>query len=140
MIAYRCIQRGRGTVKGADSLKILIVENDASVRALMGMELRAMGHRETSWATNGRDALVLLKRMPTDLIISAWSMPEMDGPALLKACRQDPGLRHIPFVMMSTRPEHGLQALEAGADAYLIKPFSPNELQEALKRVVSSGQ
>jgi len=127
-------------VTGGDSLKILVVENDISVRALMGMQLRTMGYTEITWATNGREALMLLKERPTDLIITAWSMPEMDGPALLKACKQDPGLRHIPFVMMSTRPEHGLQALEAGADAYLIKPFSPNELQEALKRVVSSDQ
>ena len=104
------------------------------------MQLRTMGYTEITWATNGRDALARLKEETTDLIITAWSMPEMDGPALLKACKQDPELRHIPFIMMSTRPEHGLQALDAGADAYLIKPFSPDELQEALKRVVSSGQ
>ena len=125
---------------GGDSLKILVVENDISVRALMGMQLRTMGHTEITWATNGRDALARLKEMTTDLIISAWSMPEMDGPALLEACKRDPELRHIPFVMMSARPEHGPEALDAGADAYLLKPFSPDELEDALRKIVSSGQ
>ena len=125
---------------GGDSLKILVVENDISVRALMGMQLRTMGHTEITWATNGRDALARLKEETTDLIISAWSMPEMDGPALLEACKRDPELRHIPFVMMSTRPEHGPEALDAGADAYLVKPFSPDELEDVLRRVAPSGR
>ena len=104
------------------------------------MQLREMGHTEIAWATNGRDALILLKERSTDLIISAWSMPEMDGLSLLKACKQDPELKQIPFIMMSTWPEHGPQALEAGADAYLMKPFFPEELQEVLRKVVASGQ
>lgn len=115
-------------------MKILIVEHDALVRALLDIELRAMVDAETSWATNGREALALLKKNPTDLIISSWSLSDMDG-GLLKACKQDPGLKRIPFVMTSTLPEHGVQAMEAGADIYLAKPFTPEELQEVLGKV-----
>ncbi len=56
----------------------------------------------------------------------------MNGLELPKACKQDPRLKCITFVMMSTRPEHGVQAIEAGADIYLAKPFTPEELQEVL--------
>jgi len=104
------------------------------------MQLRAMGHTETTWATNGREALMLLKERPIDLIISAWSMPEMDGPALLKACKQDPGLQHIPFILLGDIYEQMTTAMRVGADAYLVKPFSPDELEEALRRVASSGR
>jgi len=117
-------------VTGGDSLKILVVENDISVRALMGMQLRTMGHTEITWATNGRDALALLKKQATDLIITAWSMPEMDGPALLTACKQDPGLKHIPFILLGDMYEQTATAMKAGADAYLVSPFFPEELQE----------
>ena len=104
------------------------------------MQLRAMGHTEIIWATNGREALALLKEEATDLIISAWSMPEMDGPALLTACKQDPGLKHIPFILLGDMYEQTATAMKAGADAYLVRPFFPEELQEVLRKVASSGQ
>ena len=98
-----------------------------------------MGHRETSWATNGREALTLLKGIPADLIISASSMPEMDGMELLMACKEDPGLKHTPFVMVGDVHEQGTPAMKAGADAYLVKPFAPEELQEILSKVKPPG-
>jgi len=138
-VACISIQLGIGDALWEGLLKILIAENDPSVRALMGMELRTMGHTEISWATNGREALISLKKTSTDLVISAWSMPEMDGLSLLRACKKDPALRRIPFVMMSTRPDHWRQAVGAGADAYLVKPFSSNELKEVLRKIGPSG-
>jgi len=104
------------------------------------MQLREMGHTEIAWATNGRDALMLLKERSTDLIISAWSMPEMDGLSLLKACKQDPGLKHIRFILLGDIYEQTTTAMKAGADAYLVRPFFPEELQEVLRKVASSGQ
>jgi len=140
MIASRCIQIGRDNVREGNQLKILVVDNNASVRALMGLVLKGMHHTDIMLAGNGREALTLLKKRSTDLIISAWSMPEMGGLELLKACKRDPALKNIPFVLMGSEHQQTITALEAGADAYLAKPFSPEELQEVLRRVRPSGQ
>ena len=106
----------------------------------MVIALKEMVHTDTLLASSGREALTLLKRQPTDLIIAAWSLPEMNGLELLKACKQDPGLKNIPFVLMGGRREQTLTALEAGADAYLVKPFTPAELEEVLSKVRPAGR
>ena len=106
----------------------------------MGIVLKGMHDADIMPAGNGREAPTLLKKRPADLIISAWSMPEMGGLALLKACKRGPALRDIPFVLMGSEHQQTITALEAGADAYLGKPFSPEELQEVLRRVMPSGQ
>ncbi len=116
-------------------LKVLFIDDDALVRTLVGMLLKEMGLTDNLWATNGREALTLLKRKPTDLIISGWSMPEMDGLELLNTCKEDPGLKKIPFIIIGSREELRAKALEAGADAYIVKPFSLDELQEALRKM-----
>jgi DNA-binding response OmpR family regulator len=85
------------------------------------------------------EALILLKERSADLIIFRLVHARDGRSFLLKACKQNP-VKQIPFVMMSTRPEHGVQALEAGAHAYLLKPFSPDELEDVLRRVASSGR
>jgi CheY-like chemotaxis protein len=99
------------------------------------MLLNEMGLTDNVWATNGREALTLLKRKPTDLIISGWSMPEMDSLDLLNACKEDPGLKKIPFIIMGSGEELRAKALEAGADAYIVKPFFSDDLQEVLEKL-----
>jgi CheY-like chemotaxis protein len=79
-----------------------------------------------------------LKCESADLIISDWSMPVMDGLELLKACKGDAALKHIPFIMSSGQGEKAdiLRAIEAGVDAYIVKPFLPNELQDVLDKIM----
>ena len=116
-------------------LKVLIIDADAVVRALVGMQLEEMGLADNSWATNGSEALTLLKRNPTDLIICGVSVPETDALELLKACKKDPRLTKIPFIIMGSGKLLRAKALEAGMDAYVVNPVSPDELQEALKKI-----
>jgi len=121
-------------------MKVLIVDDDALVRDLVALELEGMGFTSTIQAADGRDALSLLtrRRDRPDLIICEWSLPRMDGLELLRAYRQDPALKEIPFVIMISEGEIEpkiLEATEAGAAAYLVKPFSPDDLQAALERI-----
>ena len=116
-------------------LKVLIIDDDALIRTLVGMLLNEMGLTDNIWATNGREALTLLQRKPTDLIISGWSMPEMDSLELLNTCKEDPGLKKIPFIIMGSGEELRAKALEAGADAYIVKPFFSEDLQEVLEKL-----
>jgi two-component system chemotaxis response regulator CheY len=118
-------------------MRALIVDDQELVRTVTDILLKDAGIHETIQATNGKEALAFLKRESTDLIISDWSMPEMDGLELLRACKGDPALRNIPFVMSSGQSERAkiLQVIEAGVDAYIVKPFLFNELQNILEKI-----
>ena len=107
------------------------------MRTITDILLKYVGFDETIQATNGGEALAFLKNESADLIISDWSMPEMDGLELVKVCKGDPVLKNIPFVMSSGHGERSemLQAVEAGVDAYVVKPFLFNELQDILEKV-----
>jgi two-component system, chemotaxis family, chemotaxis protein CheY len=118
-------------------LKVLVLDSDVAVRALMGMLLKGMGLTETVWATTDGEARTLLKQKSTGLIISAWLTPGRDGLELLMSCKQDPSLRSIPFVLMGDMHDQATAAMKAGADAYLVKPFSDDELQEILRKMTT---
>jgi CheY-like chemotaxis protein len=118
-------------------LKVLVLDSDAVVRALVGMLLKGMGHTDTVWATTEREARTLLKRRSTDLIISAWLTPGKDGLELLMSCKRDPALKKIRFVLMGDMHDQATPAMKAGADAFLVKPFSDDELQEILRKMPS---
>ena len=118
-------------------MRALIVDDEILVRTVMDILLKDAGVNETIEATNGKEALAFLESESADLIISDWSMPEMGGLELLKVCKEDPALKNIPFVMSSGQGERAkmLQAIEAGVDAYIVKPFMFNELQEVLEAI-----
>ena len=105
----------------------------------MEILLEGMGLNENIQAADGKEALNILKRKgkgSVGLIISDWSMPQMDGMEPLLACKQNPALKHIPLIMMSSRETKETEVsapMEAGVNAYLPKPFSPEEFQEVLK-------
>ena len=81
-------------------------------------------------AAEGRDALTKARQHAPDLIISDVMMPELDGYGLCRAVKADAALRHIPIVLLTSRASHEekIRGLEAGADDYLTKPFSGEEL------------
>ena len=118
-------------------MRALIVDDEEVVRTITDILLKDVGFDETIQATNGREALAFLKNESADLIISDWSMPKMDGLELVRVCKADPVLKNIPFVMSSGNGERSemLQAVEAGVDAYVVKPFLFNELQDILEKV-----
>ena len=118
-------------------MRVLIVDDEETIRNILNILCKDAGFDHTIQATNGKEALDLLKSESADLIISDWSMPEMDGLELLKTCKKDPLTKNIPFVMSSARsePSEMLEAIEAGADAYVVKPFMFGELQDILQKV-----
>jgi DNA-binding response OmpR family regulator len=79
---------------------------------------------------NGAEALAALREDRPDLVLADVMMPELDGYGLLRAIREDPALADLPMVMLSARAgeEATIEGLDAGADDYLIKPFSTREL------------
>ncbi len=118
-------------------MRALIVDDQEDVRTITDIILKDVGFGETIQAANGGEALAFLKNHSVDLIISDWAMPGMDGLELVNVCKKDPVLKNIPFVMSSGQSERSemLRALDAGVDAYVVKPFSFNELQNTLEKV-----
>src|SRR3990170_2581350 len=119
-------------------LKVLVVDDQNSVRQMTRMTLEQIGVRLIHEAENGREAMETASLQPLDLIISDFNMPEMDGIALLRAVRGHPVVRRVPFILLTGRGDRELvvKAAQAGANNYLIKPFTAEILREKIEQVV----
>ncbi|HVP60519.1 MAG TPA: ATP-binding protein [Myxococcaceae bacterium] len=115
---------GQGQLEG----RILVADDNADMREYVGRVLQPRYRVEL--VENGAQALAALRRRRPDLLLTDVMMPEMDGFQLLAAVRADPALRRLPVLMLSARAgeESRSEGLEAGADDYLVKPFSAREL------------
>jgi signal transduction histidine kinase len=110
------------------SERILVADDNADMRDYLR---RILGSRwQVEVVADGAAALASARASPPDLILSDVMMPELDGFALLRALRADDRTRHLPVVMLSARAgeEARVEGLGAGADEYLVKPFSAREL------------
>jgi len=109
---------------------LLVVDDMEANRDLLTRRLQRQGHKVTV-ATNGREALGLIKQQSFDLILCDIMMPEMDGYQVLEELKADPGLRHIPVIMISALDdmESVVRCIELGAEDYLFKPFNPTLLK-----------
>jgi two-component system chemotaxis response regulator CheY len=119
-------------------LKVLVVDDQTSVRAMTRMTLEMIGVRLIHEAENGRTAMDTASLQPLDLIISDYNMPEMDGLALLRAIRGHPAARKVPFILLTGRGDRELvvKAAQAGANNYLIKPFTADILRQKIEQVI----
>ncbi|MGH7055315.1 MAG: ATP-binding protein, partial [Stellaceae bacterium] len=107
---------------------LLIADDNADMRAYLR---RLLGTRyRVRAAADGAEALTALRAAPPDLLLSDIMMPRMDGCALLRAVRADPVLAELPVILLSARAgeDESVEGLNAGADDYLVKPFSAREL------------
>jgi DNA-binding response OmpR family regulator len=113
--------------------RVLIVEDNEGVREEIVDILRFEGY-EVRDAENGRLGLELVKQWAPDLVICDLMMPELDGYAMLKAMRADPGSAATPFLCLTARGERRdmRKAMELGANDYLTKPFTADELLAAM--------
>ncbi|HET9594225.1 MAG TPA: ATP-binding protein [Anaeromyxobacteraceae bacterium] len=107
---------------------LLVADDNADMRAYLARLLRPLGTVET--VGDGRQALAAVRRRLPDLVVSDVMMPEVDGLGLLRALREDERTRTLPIVLLSARAgeEERVQGASAGADDYVVKPFSAREL------------
>ncbi|GAB4387947.1 MAG: response regulator [Thermodesulfovibrionales bacterium] len=119
-------------------MKILIVDDCSTTRKLLGLYLKSRGY-EVVYAENGLDAMEKLGRESVNLVMTDLNMPFMDGLELTRSLKSDPGLRHIPVLMVTTEAdeEEKATALEAGASGYLVKPVSADEISSNIKHILS---
>ena len=113
----------------------LIVDDSTTMRMILKAYLQKMGFTVTE-AINGLDALVKLRAMgKADVVLVDWNMPEMDGLDFVKAVRAEIGYAALPLMMVTTNSEreHVELALEAGANEYVMKPFTGAMIREKLE-------
>ncbi len=118
-------------------MKILVVDDCQTTRKILSMYLKSKGFEVVS-AENGLDAIEKLASHNVNLIMSDLNMPYMDGIELLKTLKSDPNLSHIPILMVTTEadPEEKQKAMEAGANAYLVKPVTADMVSNNIKSII----
>jgi two-component system chemotaxis response regulator CheY len=117
--------------------KVLIVDDSASMRQMVGYTLRQGGY-DVVEADNGQAALDQLKAITVDLVITDLNMPVMDGITLIRNVRQQPALKTKPVLMLTTeglasKKEEGKAA---GATGWIVKPFDPEKLLQVVAKVL----
>ena len=112
----------------------LVVEDSGTIRLILTAYLKKLGF-DVTVAVNGRDGLDRLHRMEkADVVLVDWNMPEMDGLSFIRAVRAEVGYDGLPLMMVTTNSEltNVSEALEAGANEYLMKPFTGDMIREKL--------
>ena len=117
--------------------RILVAEDEEAIGALIDYNLRAQGY-EVTLITDGEEALAEAKADPPHALMLDWNLPGQSGLQICKAARKDRALRQTPILMVTARDGEAdiLQALEAGADDYIAKPFSVLQLMARIKALL----
>ena len=127
-------------VAPAQRARILIADDNQDMRGYV----RSLLEREyvVETCADGQDALEAVRRNPPDLLLSDVMMPRLDGFALLKTIRAEDAIRHVPVILLSARAgeEARIEGLQAGADDYLVKPFSANELLARVRNHIEQAR
>lgn len=110
--------------------KVLIIEDEADVADLIALNLRKSGRYQISAATDGVRGLLRAREESPDLVILDWMLPGMSGIEICRSLRRNDRTQHVPILMVTAKSSSAdcLTALEAGADDYVTKPFSPREV------------
>jgi len=119
------------------SATILVVEDEPQVQELVAVNLEHAGHRVRRAATAGEAVSSIREELP-DVLILDWMLPDESGLSLTRRLRENERTRGLPILMLTARAmeQDKISGLEAGADDYLTKPFSPKELAARIKAVL----
>jgi two-component system, chemotaxis family, chemotaxis protein CheY len=119
------------------NMKILVVDDFSTMRRIVRNLLKELGFSNITEAEDGVDALRKLRAEPFDFVVSDWNMPNMTGIELLREIRKDGALKHLPVLMVTAeaKKENIIEAAQAGASGYVVKPFTATTLDEKLKKI-----
>ena len=120
-------------------LKILAVDDSPTMRRIIINTLKRAGYNEVVEATDGKDALAKLKVEEVNFVITDWNMPEMDGLTFVTTLRSMEEYKSIPILMVTTRSvkDDIVDALKAGVNNYIAKPFTPDTLKQKIEQTLA---
>jgi two-component system, chemotaxis family, chemotaxis protein CheY len=121
--------------------RILVVDDQESMRMLVCGALRALGYTQIVAAANGKDALKAMRERTIDLVLMDVEMPVLNGFETLKAMREDPALARIPVVMVTSRADSAFVSSikPLNVSGYLVKPVTGAALKMCIDRVPARG-
>ena len=121
---------------GDDQCRLLVIEDNRDIAAYIGAQFA--DRYAISYATNGHEGLDKAQQLVPDLIITDLMMPGMDGLELCRQIRGNDIINHIPIIIVTAKitEEERIRGLQAGADAYLTKPFNADELQTRVEKLL----
>jgi len=124
------------------NLKFLVVDDFSTMRRIVRNLLKELGFTNVDEAEDGVNALQKLRGESFDFVISDWNMPNMTGIDLLRQVRADAALRHLPVLMITAeaKKENIIEAAQAGASGYIVKPFTAATLDEKLNKIFQTMQ
>ena len=122
------------------NMKFLVVDDFATMRRIVRNLLKELGLVNIDEAEDGVVALQKLRASKFDFVVTDWNMPNMTGIELLRNIRADASLKHLPVLMVTAeaRKENIIEAAQAGASGYVVKPFTAATLDEKLKKIFAN--
>lgn len=119
-------------------LFILVVDDSPTMRRIIKNSLERLGYKDSVEAANGKEALAQLKDHPINFILTDWNMPEMNGLEFVTELRGSEEHKDIPVLMITTRgmKDDVLQAVHAGVNNYIVKPFTPETLEDKIQKLL----
>ncbi len=118
-------------------MKILLVDDSRTIRNIQKNTLKTLGYEDVFEAADGLEALAALNQQKADLMLVDWNMPNMDGITLVRKVREnDP---RTPIIMVTTEAEKSrvLEAVKAGVNNYVVKPFTAETLAEKINQTMA---
>lgn len=117
--------------------KFLVVDDFSTMRRIVRNLLKELGYTNVEEAEDGADGLAKLKQGGYEFVVSDWNMPNMDGLTMLQNIRADANLKSLPVLMVTAeaKKENIIAAAQAGANGYVVKPFTAATLDEKLSKI-----
>jgi len=125
------------------NMKILVVDDFSTMRRIVRNLLKELGFANVQEAEDGVEGLNKLRGEGNfEFVVSDWNMPNMTGIELLRHIRADEKLKHLPVLMVTAeaKRENIIEAAQAGASGYVVKPFTAATLDEKLKKIFLTMQ
>ena len=119
-------------------MSALVVDDFSTMRRIVNNLMRQTGFGKVTEAEDGAVALQKLENGAFQFVVSDWNMPNMSGLELLKAVRHSDHLKHLPFLLVTAeaRKENIIDAAQAGADGYIVKPFTGLVLRQKIDAIL----
>jgi len=121
----------------AAQIKVMVVDDQASMRAMIRRSLQDLGFRDVRDKGDASEALAAIRADRVHLVVSDYNMPDMDGLQLLEEVRKDPVIGKTVFIMLTGSSDREVvqKAAALGVNNYLVKPFAPAALKDKIERV-----
>ena len=120
-------------------MKVMLIDDSKTMRNIQKSVLKQLGYTEIEEACDGQDALSKIGAFNPDLVLVDWNMPNMDGLTFVKTYRQQD--KSTPMMMVTTEAEKArvIEAIKAGVNNYVVKPFTPDLLSQRINETMSKA-